>query len=196
MISCLRSALFLNTCWYCLFKTKMGFVLNILDPILLSWDWKNSDIQNILPFFKQSAENDFGSRSRICLAKEICDLLTSCSAVMACCFRPLTSKMFRFKLHFHGIFHLKNLQTLSLAYIWTLSPNYLMFPWQTEHLLYFHYSLGRLCQLWDPSTLFIALPVIPDASNHFPTSVFVPSPPFLKIKYYLFHEDLSGCTWP
>ena len=172
----------------------MGFVLNILDPTLLSWDWKNSNIQSILPFFKQSAENDFGSCSRICLAKEICDFLTSCSAVIACCFRPLTSKTFYFKLHFHGIFHLKNLQTLSWAYIWTLSPNYLMFPWRTEHLLYLHYSLGPLCQLRDPSNLITALPVIPAASNHFPTSEFVPSPLFLKIKYHLFPEDLSGCT--
>ena len=96
-------------------------------------------------------------------------------------------------LHFFfGIFHLKNLQTLSLAYIWTLSPDYLMFPWQTEHLLYLHYSLDSLCQLWDPSTLIIDLPVISAASNHFPTSVFVPSPPFFKIKYYLFMKTYQG----
>lgn len=151
--------------------------------------------QSILPLFKQSAENNFGSCSRICLAKEICDLLTSCSAVMICCFRPLTSKMFHFKLHFHGIFHLKNLQTLSLAYIWTLSPNYLMFPWQTEHLLYLHYSLNPLCQLWDPCTLILDLPVISAASNHFPTKCICPKSTIFKIKYYLFHEDLSGCTW-
>lgn len=93
--------------------------------------------------------------------------------MMACYLRPLTSKMFHFKLYFHGIFHLRNLQSLSLAYVWTLSPNCLFsgstspqvcicpkstisqakvlsFP---QRLIRVHLTLSDISLLWTPEAL-------------------------------------------
>lgn len=117
------------------------------------------------------------SWSRICLTCQIYDILSSCFVVMSCCFRPLTSKIFNLKLYFHGIFYVIKFQRLSLAHIWTLSPNIcspVPLPWQTKHLLYSHYSLGPFCWLWDHYSLFIALLIILPASYHFPTSLLMP----------------------